>query len=199
MRVQSTHDELGLITAWDASSMLAVYSYINQSRFRPSMLQHAGRFNLSRHENDGASVIFSFLFKKEHWTLSAPLRVPLVEKGRGIHDTQTLEHILHFPPRSTCNICLFSFSFLYPCLRARDVRASATFTVHYPSTLGISSNVYERQHLCGSIVIAWGVLFANSFTGFFFLQFSASLFLQFFFFFFYNLQALTVPGSGIIV
>lgn len=147
--------------------MPAVSSYINQSRFRPSMLQHAGRFNLSRHENDGASVIFSFLFKKEHWTLSAPLRVPLVEKRRGIHDTQTLEHILHFPPRSTCNICLFSFSFLYPCLRAHDVRASATFTVHYPSTLGISSNVYERQHLCGSIVIAWGVLFANSFIVFF--------------------------------
>ncbi|PKK41827.1 hypothetical protein CI102_12925 [Trichoderma harzianum] len=143
--------------------MPAVSSYIDQSRFRPSMLQHAGRFNLSRHENDGASVIFLFFLKRSIGLLSAPLRVPLVEKGRGIHDTQTLEHILHFPPRSTCNICLFSFSFLYPCLRAHDVRASATFTVHYPSTLGIPSNVYERQHLCGSIVIAWGVLFANSF------------------------------------
>lgn len=177
--------------------MPAVSSYINQSRFRPSMLQHAGRFNLSRHENDGASVIFSFLFKKEHWTLLAPLRVPLVEKGRGIHDTQTLEHILHFPPRSTCNIFVLFF-FSLSLLRARDVRASATFTVHYPSTLGISSNVYERQHLCGSIVIAWGVLFANSFIGFFLTILGFSFFLQFFFFF-YNLQALTVPGSGIIV
>lgn len=44
--------------------MPAVSSYINQSRFRPSMLQYAGRFNLSRHENDGASVIFLFFLKR---------------------------------------------------------------------------------------------------------------------------------------
>lgn len=76
------------------------------------------------------------------------------------------------------------FFFSLSLLRAHDVRASATFTVHYPSTLGISSNVYERQHLCGSIVIAWGVLFANSFIVFFSSYNSRFLFFCNFFFFF---------------
>ncbi|KAM6485993.1 hypothetical protein HDV62DRAFT_265372 [Trichoderma sp. SZMC 28011] len=159
-------------------------SYINQSRFRPSMLQHAGRFNLSRHENDGASVIFLFFLKRSIGLYRRRSGSPLWRREGGFMIPRLWNTFCTFrhDPHAIFVCSLFLFSILvYERMTFVQVRHSLYIILQ---RLGFRATFMSANTFVAALSLHGASCLRILSLAFFFLQFSASLFFAVVFFFF---------------